>query len=356
MSSPLIRFVKFLRNIPRWANLILILVTLIAYLAPMINPAKVWHLTFLGLAYPFLLVGNIFFIIFWALKKNRYFLFSLGCILAGFGYFTSFFGWHFFKSNSKGDQQIRIMTYNVGGLRNYNGDQEPTRKKKLDLLTQLARNAGDPQVLCVQEGPGVQTIDALKKAFGFSTWFKEKGAFIYSKFPIVEKGVVPFGETTNSCLWADLRTPKGVIRVYNVHLQSNKMSQTANRIATKGDLREKSTWRDIRFVMQRYKRAVTVRAEQAHAVASHMAQCPHPYILCGDFNDPPVSYVYRLLSKDLQDSFTEKGAGIGSTFAGNLPALRIDYILPGHRFRVKDHRVMDVELSDHFPVSVRLEF
>lgn len=347
---------KLLNNILRWLNLLLILVTLLAYLSTFINPAKIWHLTFLGLIYPVLLLGNIFFIVFWAVRKNRYWLFSLGCILVGFGFLTSFFGLHFFKNTTAGDNEIRVMTYNVGGLKNYNGDPEPTRQKKLALLTRLAEQAGEPQILCVQEGHGIQTIEALKKSFGFPNYFKEKGAFIYSKFPFVDKGVVPFGkETTNSCLWADLKTPKGTVRVYCVHLQSNRMSQTANRIATKGDIRQSETWSDIRFVLRRYKRAVTIRAEQAQAVANHIAQSPHPAILCGDFNDPPVSYVYRLLSKGLKDSFVEKGAGIGSTFAGRLPALRIDYLLSGPQFKVQDHKVMKVELSDHYPVLVKLD-
>jgi endonuclease/exonuclease/phosphatase family metal-dependent hydrolase len=320
----------------------------------MINPAQIWHLTFLGLAYPVLLLGNILFTAYWAIKKNRYFLFSLGCILVGFGYLTSFFGWHFFKSTSQSENRIIIMTYNIGGLKNFRGDSDVSKENKMEILRQMTAGS-DPQILCVQEGDGLQTIEALKKTFGFSTYFKEKSAFIYSKFPFTDKGIVPFdGETTNSCLWADLKTPAGIVRVYNVHLQSNQMSQTANRIATSGDLRERRTWRDIRFVMQRYKRAVIIRAEQARAVAKHIAKSPYPVILCGDFNDPPVSYVYRLLSKGLQDTFMEKGVGIGSTFAGKLPALRIDYVLPGPSFKVNDHRILDVELSDHFPVLVKL--
>jgi endonuclease/exonuclease/phosphatase family metal-dependent hydrolase len=151
-----------------------------------------------------------------------------------------------------------------------------------------------------------------------------------------------------------LKTPKGLVRVYSVHLQSNRLTYTATRIAPEGDLREKETWKDIRFVLARYKLGAQIRAEQAKILGEHIAQSPHPVILCGDLNDTPITYTYRILSKDLQDSFREKGAGIGSTFAGKLPTLRIDYVFAAKAFQVRDHRVPDVELSDHFPVWVRL--
>ena len=345
---------KFLQQLLRWANILLVLVTLLAYLSPLVNPAKVWHLTFLGLAYPVLLMGNIAFVIFWALQKKRYFLFSLACIVVGLGYFTSFFGFHFFKSSQKKEDEITVMTYNVAGFRNLHSDDEARKTEILTTLGQLAKKYGQPEILCVQEGTQDRVTDLLRKAFGYTHHFKFKGTSIFSKFPFVKEDIVPFESVGNSCIWADLKTPDGIVRVYSIHLQSNSLTYTANKIATNGDLRKKQTWRDIRFVMKQYKRAVAIRAEQANAVKNHMAKSPYPVILCGDFNDPPVSYVYRLLSEGLQDGFREKGAGISSTFNGKLPALRIDHILAGPKFKIKDYRVPSVELSDHFPVLVRI--
>jgi endonuclease/exonuclease/phosphatase family metal-dependent hydrolase len=73
--------------------------------------------------------------------------------------------------------------------------------------------------------------------------------------------------------------------------------------------------------------AFAMRARQAEILREHIAASPHPVIVCGDFNDTPLSYSYRLMSKGLKDSFMEKGWGLGTTYAGALPALRIDYIL-----------------------------
>lgn len=335
--------------------MLLILATLLAYLAPHANPAKIWQLSFLGLAYPFLLVGNIGFIIFWAVKRKPYFLFSIGCILVGFGYFTSFFGWHFFSGKTGGKDDIKLMTYNIAGFRKFEAESKDKQQLKTAILEKFAQENGQPDILCIQEGSGDQAVEVIRKTFGYSHYFKKKGTVIFSKYPFVNQDMLPFGNTGNSCVWADLKTPKGIVRVYCAHLQSNWLTYTANKIATKGDLREKQTWKDIRYVMRQYKNAVAIRAGQAQVIKDHLSKSPYPVILCGDFNDPPVSYVHRLLSEGLQDSFCEKGSGVSFTFAGKLPALRIDYVLCSKIFQVKSHRVGDVELSDHFPVLVSLE-
>ncbi|MBI5914908.1 MAG: endonuclease/exonuclease/phosphatase family protein [Bacteroidetes bacterium] len=347
---------KSLNHILRWANILLILATLLAYLSPFIDPAKVWLFTFPGLAYPVLLIGNIGFAVFWAMRRQRYFLLSLCCILAGFGYFQSFFGWHFSGSTKPAAHEISVLTYNVGGLKGNNWSISAGMEEKKAVLVKLKEETGPLNIFCVQESYNKPTTEALAKTFGFPYKYQHKGTIIFTTYPILKNDVVPFEETTNSCVWADLKTPGGTVRVYCTHLQSNRLGQTADKIATKGDLREKQTWRDIRFVLKRYKSAVAIRAQQAHAVAKHMAASPHPVILCGDLNDPPVSYVYRLLSSNLQDSFCQMGSGVGSTFAGNLPFLRIDYILPSRQFTVTTHRVPGAPLSDHYPVLARLKW
>jgi endonuclease/exonuclease/phosphatase family metal-dependent hydrolase len=345
--------VQKIEKLLRWANIFFVIITLLTYLSPSIDPAKVWQFSFLGLSYPFLLIFHLFFIGYWAFKKHWYFLFSAACILVGWGYFTGFFGLSFFKNPGAGN--LTVLTYNTGGFKNFVVDKGEKMEQKLKKLQALAAKAGNVEILCVQETRTDVLIGALRQAFGFSHFFKKEGTVIFSKYPFVAQGEVPFGRTSNSCIWADLKTPEGTLRVYCVHLQSNKMSFTANKIATKGDLREKQTWKDIRFVLSRYKTGAQIRAKQVQEVTKHIAASPHPVLVCGDFNEPPLSYAYRQLSKNLQDSFREKGAGLGTTFAGRIPFLRIDYVLADKHFRVVEHRVLRAELSDHLPVWVKLK-
>ncbi|MCU0346534.1 MAG: hypothetical protein MUC59_06310, partial [Saprospiraceae bacterium] len=272
---------KLLNNIPRWANLILVVLTLLAYLAPWVNPAKFWPLTFLGLAYPFLLFGNLFFAVFWALKRDRYAIFSIGCILAGLGYFGSFFSIGIAEKAPKSDKNLTLLTYNIASLGGYSWKNTEKMEKWKKDFEAFSSSIEAPDVFCVQEGKGEKLNELISQTFGYQHLGMSKNTVIFSKHPILKKGEIPFGETSNSCVWADLKTPHGTVRVYNVHLQSNKLGQTADKIATKGKISDKRTWSDIGFVLRRYKNAVTIRAEQAQKVAKHMVQCKHPVILCG---------------------------------------------------------------------------
>ncbi len=346
---------NFLKNILRWANVLLILATLLAYLSPFINPAKVWHLSFLGLSYPLLLLGNVLFVMFWLWQKNKRFLFSLGCILVGAGYFSSLIGLSFFDGNTEQGDTISVASYNMAHLRRYYDYKGNVDRSKLDGFKSQLRNNVDPDILCIQEGAFNHTKQTVQNTLQFEYFFKEKGTIIFSKYPFADSGIIPFENTSNSCIWGDLQTPNGLVRVYSVHLQSNWLGPAAHRVAEDSDLRKKKTWTGIAQVMRLYRRAAARRASQAEMVAAHIAKSPHPVILCGDFNDTPISYVYHVLSENLTDSFCEKGVGFDFTYAGKIPGLRIDFVLTSEEFEVVDHQVPKLELSDHYPVLVKLK-
>lgn len=69
------------------------------------------------------------------------------------------------------------------------------------------------------------------------------------------------------------------------------------------------------------------RTADTDFILSHIKDDELPFVLCGDFNDTPISYTYHIIrSTGLHDAFIEKGKGIGETYCGNLPFLRIDYV------------------------------
>jgi len=70
--------------------------------------------------------------------------------------------------------------------------------------------------------------------------------------------------------------------------------------------------------------------------------------VCGDFNDVPNSYAYNTIGKGLQNTFAEKGSGIGRTFSGISPTLRIDNIFASEPFTVLQYTRIPKKMSDHF--------
>jgi len=79
-----------------------------------------------------------------------------------------------------------------------------------------------------------------------------------------------------------------------------------------------------------------------------MSNSPHPSILCADLNDIPNSYSYATVRGNYQDAFLEKGSGIGRTFLGLSPTLRIDYVFADDRFEVRQFVRRKERYSDHF--------
>ena len=94
--------------------------------------------------------------------------------------------------------------------------------------------------------------------------------------------------------------------------------------------------------------------EEAQAIKEHIQNSPYPIILCGDFNDTPLSYAYYTISKNLKDAFKESGKGIGQSFV-KIPALRIDYILHNERFNSYNYIKYKKKLSDHYALSCEVE-
>ncbi|MCB0566586.1 MAG: endonuclease/exonuclease/phosphatase family protein [Phaeodactylibacter sp.] len=336
----------------RWANILLILITLLAYLAPYISPAVFWPLSFVGLLYPWLLLGNILCIIGWVILRKYYFLFSLGCILFGWNHFQSYVGLHF-TSPGLPESSIRAMTFNCYGFRH--DGKNGVRLTTDELPGSFPLEGMD--IICFQEFPsprhGNYFVDHIKANSPLKrTVYQQGGSLaIFSRFPIKAQDTHYFPNRVNGYQYADLEIEGRIIRLFNIHLQSNSVAGIADQVAEEGaNLQDKKTWLRIRGMMSRYKRAAILRAEQAEEVVGQIEKSPYPVLLCGDFNEIPQSYAYYIISRGLQDAFKASGRGLGVTYNGRIPALRIDYVMAGPEFEVLGHRIGRARFSDHYPV------
>ena len=342
---------KRLSKLLWWFNIGVAIITLLSYLAPYINPQKIWQASFLGLAYPTLLWINLIFIVVWSMARKKYAFLSLLVIILGWSALRSLVGMNFDNAATVDKAStFRILTYNTNALYGLN---DPNSKPNQNALRSSFKNFVEEQqanIICFQEFPG-----SKRYLFEDSTRFGQYNqlitpiASIFSTWPILDSESAYFPKSSNGYLWADVKTSFDTIRIFNIHLQSNSISKTTDKVQVT-DLAEQETWSTFRGLLARVNEQTLKRVDQAEMISEMMSQSPHPVILTGDFNNTPQSYSFKLLSTGLIDSFRAKGFGLGTTYAGKIPNLRIDFILVDQLFEVVASEVPQVEFSDHYPV------
>ena len=295
--------VSFLRKLNLW----LIFFTLIAYTAPFVSPQTLSFVLFVGLAYPWLLLANVIFIFLWAASRMKYWWYSTVCVLLGWSYLSSIVGFNFFTKTPTG-QVLKVMTYNVSHI-NLNGD----RLIKLnDFLT-----TENCDIMCLQEfslppqSPmQMEKLNILSK-YSYNMISRNNCMLLVSKYPIIKKESLNFENPNgiNGCSYADIQINDKIIRIYTVHLRSNVVSDLADDLAEHADYEKRATWSKMITMLRRVRIMAQYRAKESEKIAAHITTSPYPVVVCGDFNDIPVSYSYSVLSQNLNDTYREKEIG-----------------------------------------------
>jgi endonuclease/exonuclease/phosphatase family metal-dependent hydrolase len=351
-------FRRFFKNIFKTLSTLLIVLTCLSYLAPWVDPTKFRWLSFFGTAFPWLAVCNLLALLFWAWRRSRFAVYHLVILAFGWPYVTRFLGSNFSeKTPPPATTTVTVATHNLGLM--FQGAKGRNPEHVADMARQYAdflRQNGAPDILCTQETRG-DFYKILAEKMGYNHVFNlKKGTVILSRLPMEAGGDIPFGQTSNSTLWANVRLPdNSLVRVYSVHLQSNKVTNDTEKVLEQGDLDDQAMRQRIGRVLQKVGGATAIRTEQAHLLRQHLLDCPYPALVCGDFNDTPNSYVYAHVSEGLTDAFAECGWGLGTTFGGAVPLLRIDYVLSDPRLVPYRCRVVrDTRWTDHYLVWATL--
>ncbi len=321
----------------------------LAWGATYVNPDAFWPAAFGGMAIPALFVANFLFCLGWMSARSRYVLLPAGVLVLLGSSMVRILQWNKPEQASASEIMLRVATCNVHGLKHVATNETVPLEEPAQLAQQL-----QPDLLCMQEFPrSPQLLERFSRMLYAHTPLRHRyadpdGNFVlFSAFPIVQAETHYFPNRTNGYQQVDIQLEAVRIRVFNVHLQSNSVTRIAERVATHGDLQDKQTWLDIGGMMGRYRYAARLRARQAKTMAQLIAQSDCPVLLAGDCNDTPLSYTWQTLTAQLSDTFMEKGCGLGITYAGRIPGLRIDYVLASPAFRVLEHHTVKQPFSDH---------
>jgi len=368
------KFIKWIISFTsRTTNIVFVVALLISLSASYISPNRVWFMPFAGLVLPALVVANLVFVIIWIMRKRHFAVVSLLAIAACLPQLLRLTATNLGSSDIAGTNSkiIKVMSYNVRDFDLYNwSDNENSKEKIFQTIKEK-----DPDVVCFQEfysdsSKRFNTIKQLQN-LGYKHYFFTKelvlrntdnwGISLFSKTPIIEHGNIMkqdfktgYGKNPFKGLYADITFGDTVIRFVNVHLQSiyfgKQDYETIDEFRETQNLDESGT----KSIVVKLKKAFERRAKQADQLKAFLNAQTKPVILCGDFNDLPNSYVVNRVSKNMKDAFLDYGFGIGHTYNGKIPFLRIDYILTTPNFVVHKFQIVNNKISDHFPIYVEL--
>lgn len=320
-------------------NWLTVVLTSVGYLASYIDPVTNTLPQVVGLFMPWLLLFNLLFLVFWVSLRKKWLAISLVCLLLGLGQTSRFIGFNFSQENDSA--QIGICSFNS---QSYNESDHLTK------FLQEIKGKYPLDFFCLQEITE-NHLTALKKTTGLEHHYFYKGKAILSRYPIESQGHIQFDQSVNGCIWIDILVEGHKIRLYDLHLKSNQVTREAETVLDDINSDKAKALTNIRRMMTNYRRNSLVRREQVQSIFRNISEVKHPIILAGDFNDTPFSFTYQQFSERFVDQFKEKGLGVGSTYAGAIPGLKIDYIFADEFFEVLDHKILKgTAISDHFPV------
>lgn len=366
------RFIRlFTKGFLLAVNTGVVLLFLLACLAPWVSPERWWPISFITLLFPYLLLLVVLFFCCWVVLNIRYSLLSLAAILVGWKSISAYIGFNWPNAENQfaaPDNSITVISYNVGLFGLY---REKDSKYNRQAMFALIKKQS-PDIACFQDfytsekkhdfnnREDISREMRLPYRY-FSSDFNRDGmqhwgSIIFSRYPIVqsEKVKLSRGPLSESMIYADVVRGRDTIRIINMHLESYRFNEKDYRSIEKIKNQEDTGLVAAKSIIQKMKEAFQRRGRQADIVADFIRKSPHPVVVCGDFNDTPASYTYFRIRDHLQDAFLRKGTGIGRTFTGLAPTLRIDYILPGKAFTVNSFRKINSDLSDHYPVIANL--
>ncbi|HVV55428.1 MAG TPA: endonuclease/exonuclease/phosphatase family protein [Mucilaginibacter sp.] len=354
---------NFIDRLFLWVNIAFSLGLLISYLAPVVDPAKFWPVAFFGLAYPILLLGNAILIVWWLIRKSKWMLLPVICILVGWKTLNRNIGLRFPSDPPyiAGSDMIRVMTYNVHDFKRYGARNDiPTKREILQIIREQQPDIIGFQEFYTRRRGQYDMLDSILKILNTnyyyleavdSTPYEDVGLALFSKYPITAHGYIQISDPTNEnqCIYVDVQKGKKQFRVYSVHLQSINFDPEDYRYVT--DMKQDGKpVGSAKRLGSKLKKAFIKRSEQVFKIRESANACPYPYIISGDFNDTPTSYALNQMSKGLKNAFVEKGSGLGRTYNGSFPNFQIDYILATPQFGISSYKIIEKRLSDHYPV------
>ena len=353
------KFSRITLQIIGGANVASALLMLLVGHADMVQPADFPRLSNLGLLFPLFLVINLCFLFFWIFVKPRGIIIPLLGFIICYGPVRRYTPFNIPQEVPKGC--LKVLSYNVWSF------GEATVKERPNAILEYIKRQ-DADIVCLQESSealvGSAQVDSiLNPVYKYKDTAMHKGDLmtIFSKYPIIAKEHIDFESKFNMSCAFTLNVKGKPVIVVNNHLETTDLSVDRKeqfRELMKGDMDRQEATQTSKWLVNHLGEQTKKRAPQAEAVARYIAfHTGMPIIVCGDFNDSPLSYCHRVISQGLTDCYVSTGNGPGISYHKARIFVRIDNILCSDDFMPFACKVDNsIKNSDHYPIRCYLLF
>lgn len=346
------------RGLLWWCALASTLLLTLCGAATFVNPARFPPLGVFVLVFPFFLIASLVSILLClVLRVRRWWMAGIILLL------NSWCIRIYFPINLPQDEPsggLKVLSFNVQNLfveKWLPADSQPVARYIV---------ASGADIVCLQEAPNhhkayfENTLPVLRQVYAYRDSLKmESSSYldVYSRLPILGCELVANGKT-NQCAAFTLLDGRDTLIVVNCHLRSMQLSpeEKSNFSGIVHDADTLSAGEKRRgsmLLVTKIAAASVERAAQVDELCRYLERKKGKrIILCGDFNDTPISYAHNRVSAYLTDSYAATATGFGRSFNANSMLVRIDHMFCSSHFKPFGcHVDQSVLLSDHYPVS-----
>lgn len=342
-------------------NIVATILLLGSIFSPMISPQVCKMPAFLGLLFPFIMLYIFGLLVLNLIFHRPYKVLYLGILLIiSIPYCLIYFPLNSPKHNIPEDR-IKLLSLNVMSFQ-----YVPHEANNPNPTLVYLRDSG-ADIICLQEaymvreGKSKLTEDMVRTFLPQYPYIDLRKAqsdgsylMLLSKFPIEYARTLPLKSKFNGAASYCLNVNGKELRLFNVHLETSGIRPNDGdeylTLVKEGKAMEITRRFGLKMAPNYTRRAI-----QADRLALEVTKALHstPYVLlCGDFNDTPISYVRNRLTKNLKDLYVTTGCGPGYSYTYKGIGIRIDHILSSKAIQGYNCIVdRSVYISDHKPIS-----
>ena len=348
---------SILVNVLSGASATIALLTVAVAYSDRLHPADYPTLSCAGMVFPFILAANLIMLMLWIMVSWRRSWIPLLGFLVSYPAIRTYIPLHFQEEVPTGC--IKVLSYNVCCYAMVDLAEHPEEA----IHDYLARQNAD--IVCLQEdltGKPPYTVDysdlypyndTVRLALPVAGAVNMLG--IHSRYPILSKELIKYDSKANGSAAFLLDVDGDTVLVVNNHLESthlNLSDRARYHDMIRGNMNREDTQAETRMLLGKLSYAMVKRSQQAEAVHHYVqSHSRYPVILCGDFNDSPISYARRTIASGLTDCYVESGCGLGISYNQKGFYFRIDQIMCSRHFEPFNcHVDNSILASDHYPI------